>query len=316
MHLDSEAVLNLMRGLARCQTLFQEEGGVPLGEKAYVVLPEEEVARIAGLLDQPHVMEALVTEKGPELLGGIAALWKTTPAIADVVDTLAILEPEDVERIVEVARAAELVTFLRTWRENQENSSEEFWQQQLTQHNWVLSQVFAQPMVIVAAKSFVGGKSLHNTRGQIVDFLFRNKFTSNVAIVEIKTPVTRLVRRAEYRSGVHAMSEELAGAIAQVLLQRDSLQKDFHSLARQEGKNVEAFNPRCVVLAGRVSVLSDEQVRSLELVRGQLGNLQIVGFDELFARVETMLQVLGIDATETEKVSTSPAGDFDDIDFG
>jgi len=300
LNLKAQAVLNLMNGLSACYRVYEEECGVPLGDNEYAVLPDRDAKRIMKLLEQPGVLQTLATESGPELLGKMATLCAAAPRMDDVVDALARIDTEDLGRLVQFVRAAELVAVLKVWRENRENASEEFWQKELTDRSWILSQVFANSMVIVAAKAYVGGKTLHNSLGQIADFLYKNKFTANVGIVEIKTPVAELVRRTEYRTEVHAISGELAGAISQVLQQRDSLQKEFYALVHRGGDAIEALNPRCVIVAGCLSELTPEQVRSLELVRGQLGNLQVVTFDELFASVEAMLKLLGVDPMEED----------------
>lgn len=80
-------------------------------------------------------------------------------------------------------------------------------------------------------KAYVGGKSVLNTGGNIVDFLVKNYLTNNAALVEIKTPGTRLLGRL-YRSGVYNPSDELSGSLMQVLNYRSSLQRDFYPLER------------------------------------------------------------------------------------
>lgn len=301
LHLDTDSVLRLMEGLAICQRVYEEESGVPLGEKTFVVVPGEEAVRISELLEQPGVMQAVLSERGPVLFGKLAALWKAAPSIVEIVESLAGMSQADLERVVEIARATELVTVLRVWNENRENSQEEFWQRQLTEHSWVLAQVFATAMVIVDAKSYVGGKNYLNTMGQIADFLYTKKLTQNVAIVEIKTPTTPLVEAREYREGVHAISDQLSGSIVQVLQQRKNLERNFYALTHGESDPFEALNPTCVVVAGQVASLNREQIQSLELVRGELANVQVVTFDELFARVEAMLELLGVHIDDEEE---------------
>ncbi|WP_252187992.1 hypothetical protein [Bacillus sp. RIT 809] len=51
---------------------------------------------------------------------------------------------------------------LNIWEENKENDNEEFWQRVFKEHAWVLSQVFASPLLIFDEKAYIGGKGLGN----------------------------------------------------------------------------------------------------------------------------------------------------------
>ena len=76
--------------------------------------------------------------------------------------------------------------------------------------------MFSWPCTVVKDQAYVGGKNVSNTRGKIVDFLVKNRITENAVLIEIKTPQTPLLGR-EYRQGVINISEDLSGAILQVL---------------------------------------------------------------------------------------------------
>ena len=54
--------------------------------------------------------------------------------------------------------------------------------------------------------SFVGGKIVKNVDGKIVDYLYRNDLTKNVALIEIKTPETKLLEN-EYRANIYSLSK-------------------------------------------------------------------------------------------------------------
>ena len=72
------------------------------------------------------------------------------------------------------------------------------------------------PCALYEAQAYVGGKTIDNHNGSALDFLYQNKLTNNVVLVEIKTPVTKLLGR-QYRARSYSMSDELSGGIAQVL---------------------------------------------------------------------------------------------------
>jgi len=167
---------------------------------------------------------------------------------------------------------------------------EESWHQFFKNHSWLLSQMFASPMVIFGDKAYVGGKDLANQKGKIADFIYRNSFSRSAAIIEIKTHRTPLLANRAYRDpDVFSISKELSGAINQVLDQKDTLQKDYNSVTK--GAAVESFNPGCVVLVGQLSDLKSDRTKSLELFRNNSKDVVIVTFDELLKRIETILEI-------------------------
>jgi len=143
-----------------------------------------------------------------------------------------------------------LRALLLLWEEHQTDNSEEFWQRTLRQYAFVLSQLFAHPVVLFKDKAYVGGKGLDNTGGHIVDFLLTNQLTRNAVLVEIKTPETNLLGKQYRTGGVYGASDELSGAIAQVLTYRQSLVQEISSLASKTQGEIEAFSPCCMVLIG------------------------------------------------------------------
>ena len=97
---------------------------------------------------------------------------------------------------------------MNIWKQNQDNSDEDFWQRTLSDNSFVLSQMFANPVIIIKGKAYVGGKSITNTGGSIVDFLAKNDITNDAVLIEIKTPTTKLLGN-KYRDGVYPISSEL-----------------------------------------------------------------------------------------------------------
>lgn len=62
---------------------------------------------------------------------------------------------------------------LRVWQDNRSNNSEDFWQDHLSQHSYLLSQVFSLPMLLIEGKAYLGGKGLPNTGGKTLSAKFR-----------------------------------------------------------------------------------------------------------------------------------------------
>lgn len=182
---------------------------------------------------------------------------------------------------------------LRIWHGNQNNDDEELWQRTFADHPLILSQAFAVPIVILKSKAYVGGKGIENSQGKVTDFLVANRVSGNAALIEIKTPKTRLVG-ASYRAGVYSVSSELSGAVVQVSAQRDSFLKDYHQLSHNSDIQFSAFSPHGLVIAGNLQEgLTDANRRqSFELFRQGLHDVQIVTFDELFGKIENLLHSL------------------------
>jgi len=181
----------------------------------------------------------------------------------------------------------------KTWLSNKANKSESFWQKRLSENSFALSQVFSYPVFIILDQVYVGGKKMDNTGGKIADFLVGNMLTQNVALIEIKTPATRLLG-SEYRAGF-SIAPELSGAITQALSQRDTLMKEFYILQRKSEVPFEAFDPQCFVIAGswEDELTTPEQRQSFQLFRSNLRNIEVITYDELFKKVDILVNLLG-----------------------
>ena len=86
--------------------------------------------------------------------------------------------------------SAHLRKLLMVWKANENNSEEEFWQKTMAENTLIISQLFSFPVLILESKAYVGGKSIANTGGKLLDFLLVDKLGNNAALVEIKTPMT------------------------------------------------------------------------------------------------------------------------------
>ena len=139
----------------------------------------------------------------------------------------------------------------------------------------------------------MGGKQLDNRDGNVVDFLMKAEATGAVALVEIKTPSTRLLGQA-YRQKVFPPSTELSGATMQVLNYRQTLSSEFSNLTRRATEALTLGEPPCIVIAGDASAeLHDEAQRScFELWRQRLNGVTVVTYDELFRRIRRLVDLL------------------------
>ncbi|MGF1899321.1 DUF4263 domain-containing protein [Vibrio alginolyticus] len=178
---------------------------------------------------------------------------------------------------------------LDEWEREQENSSEEFWQRLFESCPPLISQAFPKSMYQLGSKCFVGGKSWTNTGGNLVDFIYLNKLTGNIVLVEIKTPKTKLLGK-KYRNNAYSISEELSGSVVQVLNYKEQLMKELYQL---KDDTFNAFNPKCLVIAGSLeSEFNNEtQYKSFELFRNNSAGVEILTYDELFQKSKDTLAI-------------------------
>lgn len=142
---------------------------------------------------------------------------------------------------------------------------EEKWHQFFKKHAWIFSQIFSFPAIFLDDKVNVGGHNIGGSKDKIIDFLYRNKINSNIAFIEIKTHLTQLVLNSEYRNELYPISNQLTGAIVQVIDQKNSLLKNYHSIV---GNAAESLNSVCVVIAGDTNSFTKKgQDTSFELFR-------------------------------------------------
>jgi len=231
----------------------------------------------------------------------------TAPRGSEFAARLTQLDAKQLPEINALIGLAAVKSALLHWKSNQTNSDEEFWQKTLAERAFVLTQVFAYPAVVIGKKMYVGGKEITNKGGNVVDFLARIKSTGSVVLIEIKTPQTKLLG-ASYRNDAFPLSADLSGAVAQVLKYRQSLMRAFDTLVRSDPSCLLG-EPRCLVVAGNTaSQLTTTGMReSFELHRDRLQGVTILGYDELFDRLQSMVSLLeGTDSSSSQEPEEDP----------
>jgi hypothetical protein len=186
-----------------------------------------------------------------------------------------------------------LKNILKIWDDNQENDDENFWQKVFWDNAIILSQVFSFPVIFIEEKVYVGGKNLSNTGGNLLDFLLKNNLTQNTALIEIKTPKTKIIG-TKYRLSVYSIYADITGSIVQIANYKDSLTKNYHSLVANMEGEINAFNPQCMVIAGnaQAELTDQERIKSFELFRNGLKDVQLVTYDELFRKIEILIELI------------------------
>jgi hypothetical protein len=204
---------------------------------------------------------------------------------------------EDLQNLNYIVGIGRFKAAIKFWNANKNNGKEDIWQSFLKENSWVISQVFSYPAVLFQDKAYVGGKRIDNTAGNIIDFIYQNHLTKNIALVEIKTPTQKLLgcvyRGTNQDNSVYSISTELAGAVSQILNYKDVLQKDFYRLVSKE-KDCDSFSPKGILVIGNSEAESFDKtkMKSFELFRSNSKDVEIITFNELFGKIKLLLELL------------------------
>lgn len=193
--------------------------------------------------------------------------------------------------------AGRLVEVLKKWYANTTNALEAYWQQLFKANPYVLSQLFSVPVVFIGDNAYVGGMNIDRQDAKFVDYLYTTDSSNDAILVELKTPVTKLLG-SRYRKGVFKPSAELSGSVVQALDYRRELSRNVQSFLKDTDKKIDLFNPRCVVVVGdaETELNTEPKRRSFELFRASLKDVEIVTYDELFKKAEVLATLFNLNA--------------------
>ncbi|MCI1076373.1 DUF4263 domain-containing protein [Stenotrophomonas maltophilia] len=142
------------------------------------------------------------------------------------------------------------------------------------------------------------------TPGKRIDGLLRTRGRISAAcLVEIKHHRTPLLAKGSYRAGAWQPSQDLTGAVSQILMSVDGMERQFQRLlvmrdgdGNPTGEEAVAARPRSVIVCGALSEfvkdfgINEDQFRSFELYRRHLFSPDIVTFDELYERAKLIVE--------------------------
>lgn len=164
--------------------------------------------------------------------------------------------------------------------------NEKQWQAFFGENSWILTHLFPFEVILRKQEAYVGGKTIDNDEGRVVDFLFENGFKDNFALLEIKTHKKDILKKTPYRKpDAFAYSDDLSGGISQCLDQKEIFLKEG-------GAKAKILDPKCILVIGKKDSLDENQSRCFELLRANQKNVEIVTFDELLAKMKGLLNVL------------------------
>lgn len=311
MSLDTRETLHLFEELQAVSKIYEEKG-ILWGKKQLVVGFDTEVLKvppqrkkvIQALLDQNHSLEVWqqLVEANPDLATKLS---------------LARLQHERAKAL------EEFNTSLRAGR------GESYWQQFFERNTWIFGYGLKyQFLHTIQAQPHYGGTAMTGRGSERGDYLTAScgdiRFT---VLVEIKKPDTELLCDRQYRNGVHAPSDELAGAVSQVQVNcrrwESEGAKAEQNAEHLRDEGIFTVSPKGILVIGCTDELTDADRRnSFELLRRNITNPEILTFDELHQRARYIVE----NTSTIEPATTSPdeeygsyvdapAFDVDDIPF-
>ncbi len=165
---------------------------------------------------------------------------------------------------------------------------EQRWHNFFKDNSWIFSYLFAAPHFLFQDEYYVGGQKGTGREARYADFIYKNKLTESATIIEIKTHRTKILHNTAYRSAgkVYPISSDITGAINQVLDQKNTLLKNYSTVAQGD---FEIFDPRCVIVVGNTKDIPKERVKNFDMFRSNLRNIEIICFDELLEKAKLLL---------------------------
>ncbi|MEG5041134.1 MULTISPECIES: Shedu immune nuclease family protein [unclassified Microcoleus] len=282
------------RALAHFLERARKEGVDPLSKLLRYLVDED----ISLAIDESTLRKLLELshKAGIDLIARLIDWITPSTKAEDVVDIIEkLLKVDDIQKLSAAVGLSNLKSVLSLWKNNYKNDKEEFWQGVLAENSFIFAQIFSFPVIFIKNKAYVGGKDISNKGGNIIDFLCTNHSTKNVALIEIKTPVTKLLGGL-YRGDVYNISNDLSGSVIQIINYKNSLLHNYKVLANseEEEEKFEAFDPKCIIIIGNIhhELVNKRQRKSLELFRMGLKDVQVITYDELFGKVEFLVNLL------------------------
>lgn len=287
LEISSGELLPLLQQLGALYRLYRKQG-VPQGRMELVRLGTQ-MAKVLQLSEEE--LSAFLSENSSDAISTTRRVLQWLTKNLHTAEQLAAHDTQlpDLSALVGLAN---LRAVLQIWRDNSDNADEEFWQDVFSTHAYVLSQLFAYPLAIIKEKAYVGGKRIDNTEGNLVDFLGHVPSTGSAVLIEIKTPKTPLLG-ARYR-GVFPPSTDVTGAISQVLHYRETLLRELNTLTQGRHALLSGAEPRCVLIVGNAGrdLIDDHRKGGFERFRERLFGVTVVTFDEIFARVAELCDLM------------------------
>jgi hypothetical protein len=191
--------------------------------------------------------------------------------------------------------------------------AEDVWQAFFERNTWIfgygLNYFLNTPLDNEKLEQVVKGYDLTGS-GKRVDALLKTQgLISSLSFGEIKTHRTHLLKQVKkaYRNECWQISDELAGAIAQV---QRSVQTSLANIRSRTdikdssgaptGEQIFLYQPRSVIVIGSLQEfhsdhgINEDKYSSFELFRRHISAPEIITFDELFERAKFIVDSHGV----------------------
>lgn len=222
----------------------------------------------------------------------------------------------ELKAVIEQVTLAQLIGEFESMLEK--NLAEPKWQKFFKANPFILGLAFPYPVILFQDQASVGGTTICGNGESIVDFLMAQRFTGNLALIEIKRPSTALVESKAYRGDLHAPHRDLTASMAQVLDQRAQLLHHFAAKKSQDKALADAHvsSVNCIVVVGTLP-RNAAQIRSLDLFRHSSKDVSVVTFDELLEKLKELHRLMSAGAPAPAKAAPTPSApdESDDIPF-
>ncbi|WP_158269217.1 Shedu immune nuclease family protein [Kordia periserrulae] len=337
---------NLLEFTLQKFTENQETGiTTPIHETAFSFSQEEFTALLKFLSDLKFLdfsnKERFVIEEGTLPNRKILLnLTKPDPSkvlvdkeLADIVDKLSDLEKEKRESVLETLRnnvlTKEDLNILSGRKEGLELFSELLekdvtepeWQLFFKQNSWIFGYGLDYRFLsILQREASVSSTDLDGKNEVKSDYLLADKnFT---VLVELKRPDTALFEKDKNRSESWKLSKDLTYAVSQILAQKaeweiKSQTEQFDGVGNKIKQ--KTFDPKTILITGNTNQFSGStktdliKKKTFELYRRNSRNIEILTYDELFARATFIVN----DGKNNEQSELNNESDeeYDDLPF-
>lgn len=184
---------------------------------------------------------------------------------------------------------------------------EAVWQHFFEKNTWIfgygLSYIFSTSLDSKKLEQVVSGYTVYQP-GKRVDALMKTRgIISSLCFVEIKTHETDLMRSSTYRSGTWAISDHLAGSVAQIQRTVQQTAKDIATKVQFSDNSglpteeiVYTYAPKAFLVVGSLKEFmgqhgaNEQKYSSFEMFRKNLITPEIITFDELFERARFIVE--------------------------
>ncbi len=313
--LDHHETLDLFNGLKNLYELHDDIEVIPSGDTTFTRIDRSFKQLHTILQSDTSTARLMGSPENFELVKMLIQLITQTDSIDNLKESLKSLQDENIATLSSAMSIEQYQRAKQLIEDNLDNSDEEFWQKNIFENNqWIISQLFSFPCTIYEKKAYMGGKNMGNHNGNLCDLIYQNNLSQNVALVEIKTPCADIIGQ-KYRN-TYSLSNDMSGAINQVINYRDSLTKEYFTILGKSDNHFEVLNPKCLVIIGKISSLDKNQRATFEKYRNSLSNIIIVTFDEMFEKIKDIIDIFSNkDNFENNDNSEDTSNDFDNINL-